>query len=166
MIALGANLDQLDKIGRGLGPKIIFTNSGEGISENDFSEGVQCRFSARHHRDFGLKKKIELARKRRFGATRAFGHCLDAAQRLGAPGNDQAGVAKFALAKKNRGRGLHGENLARDLRYCRASGRRGDLADLMIRPDPFLMEGIEMRDHDVELEQDLIASETGVEIAR
>jgi len=39
---------------------------------------------------------------------------------------------------------LHGENLARDARYDRQA----------IRPeDPFLMERIEARDHDVELEQ-------------
>ena len=116
VIALGTNLNQLDKISSRLGPKVTLTNSGEWIRQYDLGESVQGRFSTRHQRNFCFEKKIQLAGERRFSATRAFGHRLNATQRFGTPGNDQAGVTEFAFAKKNRRRGLHGENLARDPR--------------------------------------------------
>ena len=123
MIALGADLDQLDKISGSLGPLVIFADSRKRIPDDNFSQSVQGRFSTRHNRDLRLEEKIKLAGERCFCTTRAFGHCLNAAQRLGAPGNDQAGVTEFAFAKKNRRRGLHGENLARDPCRGKQAGR-------------------------------------------
>ena len=114
VITLGADFNQLDKVSSGLSAEIIFADAGERILEDDFGQGVQGRFAAGDDRDLRFEKKIELARERSFGATRAFGHSLNAAERLGAPGNDQAGVAKLAFAQKNRGRALHAPNLARD----------------------------------------------------
>src|SRR6266404_3632609 len=78
MITLGATLDQLDKISRGLGAQIIFADTGERIFEDDFGQRVQCRFATCYHRDFGFKEKIELAGEWSFGAARAFGHRLNA----------------------------------------------------------------------------------------
>ena len=114
MIAFGANFNQLDEICRRLGAKIILANARKRISDDDFSQGMQRRPSTRHHRNFRFEKEIEFAGKRRFRAARAFGDRLDAAQTLGAPGNDETGIAKLAFAKKNRRRGLHGQNLARE----------------------------------------------------
>ena len=114
MIALGANLDQLDEICGRLSPNVILPNTGEGILEDDLSQGMQRRFAAGCDRYLGFKEEIELAGEWRLGATGAFGHGLNAAERLGAPGNNQAGVAKLAFAQKNRGRALHATNLARD----------------------------------------------------
>ena len=107
MIALGANLDQLHEVGRRLGAQVILANSSERIFENDFSERVQGRFSTRNNRDFSFKKKIELAGERRFGPARTLGHGVNAAERLGAPTNDQAGVAKLAFAQENGGSCSH-----------------------------------------------------------
>src|SRR5437867_6675850 len=98
MITLGANLDQLDKISRGLGAQIILTDARERVFEDNFGQRVQCRFAACYHRDFGFKEKIELASEWSFGAARAFGDRLNASQRLRAPGDDQTGVAKLAFA--------------------------------------------------------------------
>ena len=88
MIRFGADLDQLNKIRRGLSTEIIAANSNERISDNDFSQRVQCRFPTRDDRDLGFKKKIELAGERRFRAARAFGDSLNATQRFGAPGDN------------------------------------------------------------------------------
>src|SRR6266404_7006343 len=60
MITLGANLDQLDKISRGLGAQIIFADAGERISEDDFGQRVQCRFATCYHRDSASKKRSSL----------------------------------------------------------------------------------------------------------
>src|SRR5207249_2669270 len=98
MITLGTNLDQLDKISRGLRAQIILADAGERIFEDDFGQRVQCRFATCYHRDLGFKKEIELASEWSFGAARAFGHRLNASQRLRAPGDDQTGVAKLAFA--------------------------------------------------------------------
>src|SRR4051812_17252563 len=78
MIALGANLDQLDKVSRSLSAKIIFPDTGERIFEDDFGESVERRFPAHDDRNFRFKKKIELARERSFRAARALGHRLNA----------------------------------------------------------------------------------------
>src|SRR6266581_3567572 len=112
MIALGANLNQLDKVSSGLSAEIIFADAGERILEDDFGQGVQGRFAAGDDRDLRFEKKIELARERSFGATRAFGDRLNAAQRLGAPGDNQTGIAKLTFAQKDRGGALHATNLA------------------------------------------------------
>src|SRR5438132_567989 len=113
MIALCANLDQLDEICGGLGAKIIFPDANERILEHDFGQSVQRRFTTWHDRYLSFEKEIELAGEWSFGAARAFGDRLNATERFGAPGNDQAGVAKLAFPQKNRGRALHGANLAR-----------------------------------------------------
>ncbi len=109
MVALGANFDQLNEVRRGLSAKIIFANARKRIAKDDFGQSVQRRFATRHHGYFGFEEKIELASEWRFRPACAFGDGLDAAQRLGAPGNDQTGVAELAFAKKDRRRGLHGK---------------------------------------------------------
>src|SRR5437763_1196664 len=83
---------------------------------------MQRRFATGCDRYLSFKKEIELAGEWRFGATGAFGHGLNAAQRLRAPGNNQAGIAKLAFAEKDRGRALHATNLAcdRGSEICRA----------------------------------------------
>jgi hypothetical protein len=57
--------------------------------------------------NFGFKKQIQLPRKRTLGAARAFGDRLNAAERIRAPGNDQAGVTEFAFAQQDGSRGVH-----------------------------------------------------------
>jgi len=47
MVALGANLDQLDKISRCLGAQIILPNTGKGISQHNLGKRVQGRSPAR-----------------------------------------------------------------------------------------------------------------------
>jgi hypothetical protein len=79
MIALGANLDQLDKVSGGLSAQIIRPNAGERISNDDFGQRVQCRFATCYHRDLGFKEEIELAREWSFRAARTFRYRLDAA---------------------------------------------------------------------------------------
>lgn len=113
---------------------------------------MQGRFAARRDRDFRLKEKIEFAGEGRFDPARAFGHGLNATQRLGAPGDDQAGVAKLSFAKQDRCRGLHDQNVARDY----------PLLNRRFAQRPFLVEGIEMRDHDVHLEHHLVAGEANI----
>ena len=78
MIALGANLNQLDKLGGSLRTQIITANSGERIFQDDFRERVQIGFSTSHDRDFSLKKQIEFSGKRTFRTSRAFGNRLNA----------------------------------------------------------------------------------------
>ena len=56
MIALGANLNQLNKIGGSLRTQIIAANSGERIFQDDFRERMQIGFAAPHDRNFSLKK--------------------------------------------------------------------------------------------------------------
>ena len=56
MIALGANLNQLNKIRRSLRTQIIAANSGERIFQDDFRERMQIGFAASHDRNFSLKK--------------------------------------------------------------------------------------------------------------
>ena len=56
MIALGANLNQLNKIRGTLRTQIIAANSGERIFQDDFCERMQIGFTAPHDRDFSLKK--------------------------------------------------------------------------------------------------------------
>ena len=80
MIALGANFNQLDKIGRGLGTEIIFPDPRKGIAQRDFGKGMEIRLSARGNGDIGFEKQIQFAGKRTLGAARAFGHGLNAAQ--------------------------------------------------------------------------------------
>ena len=101
MIALGANLNQLNKIGGSLRAQIIAANSGERIFQDDFRERMKIGFAASHDRNFSLKKQIEFSRKRTFLATRTFGYRLDAAKRFRAPRDDQTRVAEFSFPKKN-----------------------------------------------------------------
>ena len=56
MIALGANLNQLNKIRRSLRTQIIAANSGERIFQDDFRERMQIGFAASHDRNFSLEK--------------------------------------------------------------------------------------------------------------
>src|ERR1700731_1832327 len=79
MIALGANLNQLDKVSGGLSAKIILTDAGERIFEDNFGQGVQRRSPTCYHRNLGFEKQIELAGEWSFRAARAFGHRLNAA---------------------------------------------------------------------------------------
>src|ERR1700692_834796 len=78
MIALGANLNQLDKVSGRLSAKIICPDAGERIFEDHFGQSVQRRFAARHDRDLRFEKKIELAGEWSFGAARPFGYRLNA----------------------------------------------------------------------------------------
>ena len=80
MIALSANLNQLNKISGSLHAEIIAANSGERIFQDDFCERVKIGFAASHERNFSLKKQIEFACKRAFLAARAFGDRLNAPQ--------------------------------------------------------------------------------------
>src|SRR5436853_6104717 len=73
MIALGANLNQLDKVSGGLSAEIILADAGERILEDDFGQRVQGRSAAGDDRALRFEKEIELARERRLRATRAFG---------------------------------------------------------------------------------------------
>src|SRR5438477_12832378 len=79
MIALGTNLDQLNKVSGGLSSEIIFSDAYERIFDDNFSQCVQRRFAARHNRDFRFEKKIELAGEWSLCAARALSDCLDAA---------------------------------------------------------------------------------------
>jgi len=79
MIALGANLNQLNKIRRSLRTQIIAANSGERIFQDDFRERMQIGFAASHDRNFSLKKQIQLSGKRAFLAACAFGDRLNTA---------------------------------------------------------------------------------------
>ena len=56
MIALGANLNQLNKIRGSLRTQIIAANSGERIFQDDFRERMQIGFATPHDRNFSLKK--------------------------------------------------------------------------------------------------------------
>src|SRR5262245_65303173 len=56
MIALGANLDQFNKVRGTLRTQIIAANSSERIFQDDFRERVQIRFAASHDRNFSFKK--------------------------------------------------------------------------------------------------------------
>jgi hypothetical protein len=78
MIALGANLNQLNKIGGSLRTQIIAANSGERIFQDDFRERMEIGFAAPHYRNFSLKKQIEFSGKRTFRTSRAFGNRLNA----------------------------------------------------------------------------------------
>jgi len=56
MIALGANLNQLNKIRGSLRAQIIAANSGERIFQHNFRQRVQVGFAAPYNRNFRLKK--------------------------------------------------------------------------------------------------------------
>ena len=79
MIGFGAQLDQLDKVGRGLRSPEIFADAAEWILEHNFCQRMQIRFAAARDLDFGFEKQIQLTRKRTFRAARAFRGRLDAA---------------------------------------------------------------------------------------
>ena len=88
MVALGANLNQLNKIRRSLRTQIIAANSGKRIFQDDFGERVQIRFTAPHNGNFSLKKQIQFAGKRTFRSPRAFDDRLNAAKRFRSPRHD------------------------------------------------------------------------------
>jgi hypothetical protein len=79
MIALGTNLNQLNKIGGSLRAQIIAANAGERIFQDDFCECMEIGFATSHDGDFSLKKQIDFSRKRALLATRAFRNRLNAA---------------------------------------------------------------------------------------
>ena len=56
MIALGANLNQLDKIGCGLGAEIILPDTRKRIAQRDFGKGMEIRLPARRNGDIGFEK--------------------------------------------------------------------------------------------------------------
>jgi len=112
MIALRAELNQLDEIGCGPRPQIALANAWERTAQGDFGQRVETRFSSWHDLNFRLKKQIQFPGKRAFGATRPLGHGLNATQGFCAPRNDQARVAKLSPSQKNRRRRLHRANLA------------------------------------------------------
>jgi len=56
MIALGANLNQLNKVCSTLRTQIIAANSGERIFKDDFRERMQIGFATPHDRNFSFKK--------------------------------------------------------------------------------------------------------------
>src|ERR1700693_4938789 len=58
MIALGANLYQLEQVGSRLSAKIILPDAGERIFEDDFRQSVQGRFAAGDDRNFGFEEEI------------------------------------------------------------------------------------------------------------
>ena len=93
MIRLGANLDQLNEVGRCLRAQMCFANTGKRIAQFYLGQGMQVRSAAASDLDFGLEKQVEFPREWTARAARSFCHGLDAAQRLGAPGNDHARVA-------------------------------------------------------------------------
>ncbi len=80
MIALGANLDQLDKIRGSLSAQIIAPNSGKRIFQDDFRKRVQIGFAAPHKGNFSLKKQIQFPGKRTFRSPRTFGDRLNTAK--------------------------------------------------------------------------------------
>ena len=99
MIALGANLDQLNKISGRLHAQIIRANTAESLTQNDLRERVQIRFTAWRDLNFSFEKQIQSAGKRTFGASRPFRDGLNAAERFRAPRNDEAGVAELSFAQ-------------------------------------------------------------------
>jgi len=92
--------------------KIIFLNSGKRILDDHFCQRVQSRPATRSNGDLCFKEKIEFASKWSLGTAGAFGDSLDAAERLRAPGNNQAGIAKVSLPQKNGSCALHILSLA------------------------------------------------------
>src|SRR5262245_35320616 len=112
MVSLRTNLNQFDKISCRLCPQIVAADSGERVSQHNFSERVQIGFPASYDGNFSFKKQIQLSGERTFRSARAFGDCLNATERLCAPGNDQAGVAELSFAKKNCLCAFHNAKLA------------------------------------------------------
>lgn len=78
MIALGANLNQLNKIGGSLRTQIIGANSGEWIFQDDLRECMEIGFATSYDRNLSLEKEIEFSGKRTFRTSRAFGNGLNA----------------------------------------------------------------------------------------
>ncbi len=107
VFAIGANLNEFDKIRRRLHPWIILTDSGKRVFHDDFRQSVEIRTARRDDRYFRLKKKIELACERCFGAASAFGDRLDASPGFRAPGDDQAGIAELPFPQQDRGCRFH-----------------------------------------------------------
>ena len=107
MIPLSANLDQLDEIRRRLHAKIILTDSGKWIFDDYLCQRVQSRLATGRDGDLCFEEKIESPGKWSLGTASAFGDGLDAAERLRAPGDNQAGVAKVSLPQKNGSGALH-----------------------------------------------------------
>src|SRR4029077_7607728 len=99
MIARGANLDPLHKISRCLHAQLIRSNTAERLAQNDLRECVEIRFTARRDLNFRFEEQIQSAGKRTFSASRPFRDGLDAAERFGAPRNNEAGVAELPFAQ-------------------------------------------------------------------
>jgi hypothetical protein len=79
VIGLGAEFDQLDEIGSGLGAPEILANASEWIFQDNLSQRMEVRFPAARDLDFGLEKQIQFARERAFGPARASSCGLDTA---------------------------------------------------------------------------------------
>lgn len=60
MVPFGTQLDQFNKIGRGLGSQIAGAYSGECIVQDHFGQRMQIRSSTWCNLDFGFEKQIEL----------------------------------------------------------------------------------------------------------
>ena|SRR5437762_10877782 len=107
VITLGAQLDELYEICGGLRARIGFPDSGERISQNYFGESMQVRLATWNYLNFRFKEQIEHAGERAFGSARTLSHGLDATEGLGAPRDNQAGVAESSFPQKNGRRALH-----------------------------------------------------------
>jgi len=107
MIALGANLNELNKIRRGLRAQIITANPGEWIFKHRFRERVQVRSSAARDLNFCFEEQVQLSGKRALGASSTLGDRLNATERFSAPRDNQTRVTEFALPQEDGGRGFH-----------------------------------------------------------
>src|SRR5207245_2083646 len=79
------------------------------------------------------EKQIQSAGKRTFGAARPFRDGLNAAERFGAPRNNEAGIAELPFAQQDCRCALHPSNLARLARFGRQT-RSGALAHWLGTP--------------------------------
>jgi len=110
MIALGANLNELNKIRCGLRAQIITANPGERILEHRFGERVQIRPSAAGDLNFCFEEQVQLSGKRAFCASRTLGDRLNATERFSAPRDNQTRVAEFALPQEDGGSRFHSKH--------------------------------------------------------
>ena len=73
MIALRANLDQLDKVRGRLGAQVILPDPAKRIAQDRLGQGVEIRFPAAFELNFRFEKQVELPRKNALRAARTSG---------------------------------------------------------------------------------------------
>ena len=61
MVGLGADLDQLDEIGRGLRPPKILTDAAKRIFQHNFRQRMQVRLPAARDLYFRFEEQIQLS---------------------------------------------------------------------------------------------------------